>query len=203
MLVGDHGDFTCFFIVMFGSEHIFTLRLLVSSGFTLQRLDLPGFTLRWLKSVRIYIAIVGVIRIYLVMVKVGQIYLALVGVCQDLPCDSWSPVRIYLAIVGVIRIYLVMVGVARIYLAIFESPRIYLEIVGVQSGFTLRWLESSGFTLRWLVFVRTHLAMVGVCWLLVVLVCLAHDEDVVAPPEGVGVHLDRVQVGVRVSPLCL
>ena len=96
-----------------------------------------------------------------------------------------------------------MVGVARIYLAIFESPRIYLEIVGVQSGFTLRWLESSGFTLRWLVFVRTHLAMVGVCWLLVVLVCLAHDEDVVSAPEGVGVHLDRVQVGVRVSPLCL
>ena len=60
MLVGDHGDFTCFFIVMFGSEHIFTLRLLV--------------------SVRIYLATVGFARIYLAMVKVGQ----------DLHCDSWS-----------------------------------------------------------------------------------------------------------------
>ena len=113
------------------------------SGFTLQRLDLPGFTLRWLKSVRIYIAIVGVIRIYLVMVKVGQIYLAMVGVCQDLPCDSWSPVRIYLAIVGVIRIYLAMVGVrqnlpcdgwstVRIYLAIVGVIRIYLAMVSVR-----------------------------------------------------------------------
>ena len=127
------------------------------------------------------------------MVKVGQIYLAMVGVCQDLPCDSWSPVRIYLAIVGVIRIYLVMVGVHQNLPCDGWSPvRIYLAIVGV-----IR------FTLRWLVSVRTYLAMVGVRWLLVVLVCLAHDEDVVAPPEGVGVHLDRVQVGVRVSPLCL
>jgi hypothetical protein len=45
--------------------------------------------------------------------------------------------------------------------------------------------------------------MVGIGWLLVVLVGLAHDENVVAPPEGVGVHLDGVQVRVRVPALSL
>ncbi len=45
--------------------------------------------------------------------------------------------------------------------------------------------------------------MVGVCRLLVVLVSLAHDENVVAPPEGVGVHLHGVEVGVRIPSLCL
>ena len=43
--------------------------------------------------------------------------------------------------------------------------------------------------------------VVGVGGLLVVFVCLAHHEDVVSTSEGVGVHLDRVQVGVRVAAL--
>ena len=45
--------------------------------------------------------------------------------------------------------------------------------------------------------------MVSVGGLLVVLVGLAHDEDVVAPGKGVRVHLHGVQVGVRVPPLGL
>ncbi len=45
--------------------------------------------------------------------------------------------------------------------------------------------------------------MVGVGGLLVVLVCLAHDEYVMAPGEGVWVHFHRVQVGVRVPTLRL
>ena len=43
------------------------------------------------------------------------------------------------------------------------------------------------------------LAVVGVRWLLVVLVGLAHYEYVVASSEWVGVQLDRVEVGVRVG----
>jgi hypothetical protein len=45
--------------------------------------------------------------------------------------------------------------------------------------------------------------MVGVGGLLVVLVGLAHDENVVPPPEGVGVHLHGVQVRVGVPALSL
>jgi hypothetical protein len=45
--------------------------------------------------------------------------------------------------------------------------------------------------------------VVGVRGLLVVLVCLAHDEYVVSPGEGVRVHLHRVQVGVRIPTLRL
>ena len=45
--------------------------------------------------------------------------------------------------------------------------------------------------------------VVCVCGLLVVLVCLAHHEDVVTPSEGVGVDLDGVQVGVGVGALSL
>merc|ERR1719412_1935741 len=47
------------------------------------------------------------------------------------------------------------------------------------------------------------LPLVCLCGLLVVLVGLAHHQDVVAPPEGVGVDLDRVQVGVGVGALGL
>ena len=43
--------------------------------------------------------------------------------------------------------------------------------------------------------------VVGVGGLLVVFVGLAHHEDVVSTSEGVGVHLHRVQVGVRVAAL--
>ena len=48
-----------------------------------------------------------------------------------------------------------------------------------------------------------YLPVVCVCGLLVVLVCLAHHEDVVTPSEGVGVDLDGVQVGVGVGALGL
>merc|ERR550517_2422075 len=49
----------------------------------------------------------------------------------------------------------------------------------------------------------TGLPLVGVSWQLVVLVRLAQHQDVVAPPEGVRVDLDWVQVGVRVGALSL
>merc|ERR1719242_2210275 len=45
------------------------------------------------------------------------------------------------------------------------------------------------------------LPLVGVSWQLVVLVRLAQHQDVVAPPEGVRVDLDGVQVGVGVGAL--
>ena len=44
-----------------------------------------------------------------------------------------------------------------------------------------------------------QLAMVGVCWFLVVLVSIAHNKNVVSSPEWVGVQLDWVEVGVRVG----
>ena len=44
---------------------------------------------------------------------------------------------------------------------------------------------------------------VGLCGELVVLVCLAQHQDVVASSEGVRVDLDRVEVGVGVGALCL
>ena len=48
-----------------------------------------------------------------------------------------------------------------------------------------------------------ELPLVGVSRLLVVLVRLAQHQDVVAPPEGVRVDLDWVQVGVGVGALSL
>ena len=57
--------------------------------------------------------------------------------------------------------------------------------------------------LRLLHDLETGLAVVGAGRLLVVLVGLAQHQDVVAPPEGVRVDLDWVQVGVRVGALSL
>ena len=47
------------------------------------------------------------------------------------------------------------------------------------------------------------LPLVGVSWQLVVLVGLAEDQDVVAPPEGIRVDLDGVEVSVGVGALGL
>ena len=58
-----------------------------------------------------------------------------------------------------------------------------------------------------MLFYRKHLiarfSVVRLRRLLVVLVGLAHHQDVVAAPEGVGVDLDGVKVGVGVGPLRL
>ena len=45
--------------------------------------------------------------------------------------------------------------------------------------------------------------MISLCWGVVILVCLTHHHHVVAATEGVGVHLDRVEVGVGVTALRL
>ena len=47
------------------------------------------------------------------------------------------------------------------------------------------------------------LPVIGLRGRVVVLVSLAHDHNVVAATEGVGVHLDGVKVGVGVAALCL
>ena len=45
--------------------------------------------------------------------------------------------------------------------------------------------------------------MIGLCGGVVVLVSLTHHHHVVAATEGVGVHLDGVEVGVGVAALRL
>merc|ERR1719500_1428526 len=61
---------------------------------------------------------------------------------------------------------------------------------------------------RVLVFCLVHdlvarFSVVGLRWLLVVLVGFAHHHDIVATPEWVPVHLNRVQIGVGIAALGL